>query len=50
LVKNGGKRAVSHSNIYSYCTAYCVVTCFGCYEKPSSKINKIFTQRMPTVT
>ena len=34
-----GKGVVSDSIIYSYCTAYCVVTCFGCYEEPSSKIN-----------
>jgi hypothetical protein len=48
--KKIGKGAVSHNYIYSYCTAHCVVICFGCYEKPSSKINKIFTQTKPTAT
>jgi hypothetical protein len=48
LVKNGGKGAVIHSKIYDYSTAYCIENCFGFYEKPSSKIYKIFTEKMPT--
>jgi hypothetical protein len=45
LVKNIGKGAVNDSNIYSYCTAYCIVTGFSFDGKPSSKIR---TQKMPT--